>query len=351
VSLADAQIAHINLAREFRGGERQTLLLMAQLSARGWTQRLVARRSSELADRIDLLGLPGTEVVRVDGNPVAWVRATRGTRITHAHEARGVYVGLLGRWFSGTRGVITRRVPHALKSSWLRDRAYVGADQVVTVSNAIAYSVRARYPALDALTIHDAHAHLPSDPDRVAAIRARYPDRFLVAHTGSYVDRTKGQMTLIEVARRAAAEGLDWHFLLMGSGMDEARFREAIGPLTNVELAGFVDNVGDYLAASDAFAFPSRVEGLGSSLLDALQFGLPVVATRVGGIPELIEDGINGILIDPDAPDQLYDGIRRLAAGGPDVERMRAVNPCKAGQFDADAMADAYETVYRRLLA
>lgn len=341
------KIAHINLAREFRGGERQTFLLMRELAARDWSQRLVARSDSELADRAG--DIPGLEILRLGRNPLLLADATRGSAVAHAHEARGVYVGLAAHWMHGAISVITRRVTRPQKPSWLRDRAYRSAGAVVAISDAVARHVRETYPEIKPVLIPSAHARLPVDDAAASAIRERYAGKFLIGHTGTYYHPAKGQLTIIETARRAAVERPEWHFLLMGAGRHEQLFRERIGDLPNIELTGFVDNVGDYLSACDLFVFPSPDEALGSSLIDALQFGLPVVATRVGGIPELVEHGVNGILIEPESPEQLFEGIVSLSAGSPAVEAMRRANRARAETFSAERMTDAYEALYRRL--
>lgn len=343
------KIAHINLAREFRGGERQTFLLMRELAARNWRQRLVAHADGELADRVT--DLPGVEILRLGRNPLLLAKVTRGCSIAHAHEARAVYVGLAGNWINGTIGVITRRVTRPQKPSWLRDRAYRSAGAVVAISGAVARHIRETYPDVEPVLISSAHARLPVDAATAAAIRERYAGKVLIGHTGTYFHPAKGQLTIIEAARRAAVEQPHWHFLLMGAGQHEKLFRERIGSLPNIELTGFVDNVGDYLSACDVFVFPSPDEALGSSLIDALQFGLPIVATRVGGIPELIEDGVNGILIEPESPEQLFEGIRRLSSRSPAVDAMHLANRAKASGLSAEKMADAYEALYRKLLA
>ncbi len=342
------KIAHINLAREFRGGERQTFLLMRELAARGWSQRLIAREVSDLADRA--VEIQSLEILPLGRNPLTLAAATRDCTITHAHEARGVYVGLAAHWMQGATGVITRRVTRPQKPSWLRDRAFRSAGAVVAISDAVARHVHETYPEVQPVIIPSAHARLPVDDAAASVIRQRYAGKFLIGHTGTYYHPAKGQLTIIEVARRAAVERPEWYFLLMGAGRHEQLFRERIGDLSNIELTGFVDNVGDYLSACDLFVFPSPDEALGSSLIDALQFGLPVVATRVGGIPELVEHGVNGILIEPESPEQLFDGIVALSANTPAIDTMRRVNRAKAASFSAEKMTDAYEALYRRLL-
>ena len=159
----------------------------------------------------------------------------------------------------------------------------------------------------------------------------------------------KGQSTIIEVAHRAAKERPDWHFLLCGDGRDEQRFRDEIGDLENIELLGWVDKVGDYLASFDIFVFPSLHEALGSVLLDVLQFGLPIVASNVGGIPGIVAEGVNGFLVEPERADALYTALAHLADDPALCERMSRANRELARQYTADAMVDAYQALYRSI--
>lgn len=341
-------IGHANFAREFRGGERQTWLLMQELANRGYRQRLIAREGSGLAERataIDTL-----EIVEVGSNPVELATSTKGCSLLHAHEARAVYAGILAHWLRRTPFVITRRVMRPQKPSWIRNRAYDSAAAVAAVSSAVAQHIQETYPAIEPIVIPSAHAELPVDAEVATAIRQRYAGKTIIGHVGTYYHPVKGQLTIIEAAHRAARENPDWHFLLIGAGKDESLFREEIGGLTNIELTGFVDNVGDYLAACDVFVFPSLNEALGSSLLDAMQFGLPIVASRVGGIPEIVVDGVNGMLVDPENAGQLYAGLARLSQESAEVHAMHLANRSRAADFSTAVMADSYERLYRKFL-
>jgi glycosyltransferase involved in cell wall biosynthesis len=346
---AQRLICHINIAPDYRGGERQTELLASELATRGWKQRLIVRHGNPLAERCRLL--PGLEVMQVAGNPVSAAIAARGTQLIHAHEARSIYSGWLASVILSIPFVLTRRVDNALKQSWFRNAAYERAASIVAISGAIASEIGRHYPDIRCSVLPDAHSHFAHDANNVAVLAERYKGKTVIGHIGALAHRQKGQRTIFEAARISAVEHPTWHFLLLGNGEDEDEFRKAAADLPNIEILGFVDNVADYLAAFDLFVFPSLHEGMGSILLDAMYFGLPVVATNVGGIPEIVEDGVNGTLIAPEEPEALVSAISDLLADDDARNSMCADNKAKARSYGADRMALAYEEIYRSILA
>ncbi|MEL7450777.1 MAG: glycosyltransferase family 4 protein [Pseudomonadota bacterium] len=340
-------ICHLNLAPGFRGGERQTELLVRELARRGRSQRLVVRTGSSLTDRC--AGVAGLEIREVPANPLMAGLAVRGSAIAHSHEGRTPYSCLFASYAFGVPYVITRRVVAPQKQSFVRSLAYRRAGCVAAVSQAAATELKKRTPDLEPVIVPDATAGFEVDTAAVERIRSQHPGKTLIGHVGALEHSHKGQSTIIEAARLAAATQPSWHFLLCGEGRDEARFRAEIGDLQNVELVGWVDNVGDYIASFDLFLYPSLHEALGSSILDAMQLGLPVVASNTGGIPDIVEDGVNGCLITPGDPNSLLDGITRMLAKGSEHDAIGRRNAEKASQFDVTHMADAYEAVYEEL--
>ncbi len=340
-------ICHLNLAPSFRGGERQTELLVRALAERGMQQRLVVRKGHVLAEKC--AGLAGLEIREAASNPIAFGLAARGSDIVHAHDGRTVYSALLANLLFAIPYIITRRVVPNKPNKAIRAMAYRRAARVVAISGAVVKELHRWGENLDPVTIPSANAGFEANEEVVAAIRAKRSGKVLIGHVGTLDHSCKGQSTIIEVAHRAASERPDWHFLLCGDGPDEQRFRDEIGDLDNIELVGWVDNVGEYLASFDVFVFPSLHEALGSVLLDVLQFGLPIVASNVGGIPGIVEEGVNGLLVEPEDPDLLFNALDRVIAGEELRGTMRQSNVALAKKYTAGAMADAYERLYESL--
>ena len=260
-----------------------------------------------------------------------------------------MYAALLGRYLFKVPYVVTRRVVPDKAIKGLRGAAYNRAARVVAISPATARNLEQNGLARPIDVIPSARTGFSADDEQVAAIREAHAGKRLIGHAGTLDDSHKGQSTIIEAARAVAADHPEWHFMLLGEGKDRPRFTSEIGDLTNVELVGWVDNVGDYLAAFDLFVFPSRHEALGSTLLDALQFGLPIVASGVGGIPDIVEDGVNGRLVRPGDAGQLVATIEALLADEAGLAEMRRRNVEKSRAFDVTHMAEAYETLYREI--
>jgi len=341
-------ICHINLASGFRGGERQAELLIRELAGLGHRQRLVIRRGNELGTRC--ADVPQLEIAAVASNPVAAALAARGADIVQVHEARGVYSGLSASLLFGIPYVITRRVPNPQRPSWLRDTAYRRAGAVVAISRAVERSLQPRYGDIEFDIVPDAHAALISDPAAVARLRAGYEGKIVIGHVGALDHSHKGQRTIIEAAHAVRNRHPNWQFVLCGSGRDEDDFRDAIGDLDNIELTGFVDNIGDYYAAFDVFVFPSLKEAIGSAMIDAMYFGLPIVASNVDGIPEFLEDGVNGRLIEPGDAEGLVAGVEEILGDREFRASVRAANRDRAETLDAAAMARRYERIYKHLV-
>lgn len=340
-------IAHVNVARGYRGGERQTELLIRELHGHDVNQVLVARRGEQLGRR---LGDADVEIREVSGQVWSVVGALRGVDLIHVHEGRSVYAAYARSLLSGTPYLLTRRVNNPIKHHWIAHQAYRRARYVAAVAPQVADIVHAYDPHIVPRVIHSGSSSLDFDSARVAAIRARFPGKFLIGHVGALDNKQKAQDLIIEVAGQFVATHPEFQFVLVGGGDDEAMLRGSAARLGNLEFTGFVDNVGDYLEAFDLFILPSRKEGIGSILLDAMQHGLAVIASRVGGVPEVVKHGENGLLIDSERPDQLAGAILELYRQPALRAEFGRRGEEVARQFTARVMCEKYLELYESIL-
>jgi glycosyltransferase involved in cell wall biosynthesis len=139
-----------------------------------------------------------------------------------------------------------------------------------------------------------------------------------------------------------------------GSGPEEEALRthiESAGLAGSFSLLGSRSDVGALLAAADAFCLPSRHEGLPISLLEAMQAGLVCVATRVGGVPGVIADGVDGVLVEPDDPEGLALALERVLRDPDAGKAMGAKARALVGErYAVDAATAAYADIYDELV-
>lgn len=161
--------------------------------------------------------------------------------------------------------------------------------------------------------------------------------------------RVKGLDVLCE-AVRLLPQDLPLQVALVGPG-DRAGVRRQLQPPESVVLTGPVDraDVPGILRAADIYLQPSRSEGLGLSIIEAMAAGLPVIATRVGGIPEAVEDGVTGILVAPDDPRALADAIRWMLDHPAERAAMGERGAGRSKLFDVHTIAGHLEAIYREV--
>lgn len=339
-------IIHANLARGFRGGERQTVLLIQALAGKEavTSQTLVCRPESPLREA--LAATPGVRFVSAPHQLAGHRRAGRAT-LVHAHDAKAVHWAWLHRWLYKTPYLITRRVDTPVKRKRSNLAFYRNAYRCVALSRVIAADIQPLSPH-PVVQIPSAYTPLAPDPEVAQAFRARYPGCFLVGHAGALVDRHKGQRVLLDAARRLQHTQPDMRFVFFGRGEDEATLKQESAGLDNVVWAGFKADIGSYLPALDVFAFPSRNEGLGSVLLDAMHAGVPAVASKVGGIPDIVRDDETGLLFPPGDDEALADRLARLR--DPALRQTLAKQASRRlANYSPDAMANAYLALYAPL--
>lgn len=342
------RIAHINLAGGFRGGERQTELLIRELANAGYEQVLVARRNGDLVNRMRDAAVDMREV---RPRLLSAALAVHDAELVHVHEGRSIYAAYVRSILSGTPYVVTRRVNNPIGQHWLAHKAYKRAACVVGVSEDISKILLRYDPMIRTIAIRSASSGFVTDQEEVARIRGRHAGKFLVGHVGALDNVQKAQEYIIQVAWELQKSHPQIQFMLVGGGSDEAMFRQAAAGLQNLEFAGFVDNVGDHLAAFDLFILPSNKEGIGGILLDAMDQGLAIVASNVGGVPEIVRGGENGILIEPGRPDQLKAGILKLMASPELRQRYGDRGRQISSKYTAAGMSRKYEALYESVMA
>tara|TARA_Y100000817_G_C16861532_1_gene545970 strand:+ start:3248 stop:4306 length:1059 start_codon:yes stop_codon:yes gene_type:complete len=342
-------IAHINTSRGFRGGERQTELLIEGLQGSGYKQILIARKNRQLARRVKKN--VDVEVREVSSGHLSVALACSNADILHVHDGRSVYGAYLNSLISRTPYIITRRVDNPISNHWFSRQAYRSASTIAAVAKQVANIIKQFDPSLKPKVVHSGSSNLITNETNIKKILSDYPkNSFLVGHVGALDNNQKGQEFIIEVARDLQISHPDIHFLLVGGGDDEAMLKKMAAGVSNLKFIGFVNNVGDYLAVFNIFILPSRKEGIGSILLDAMAMKLPVIACEVGGVPDIVHNNLNGYLIESERPDLLKEAILSLYNQPQLCAEFSKRGSEIAVDYTADIMCKKYLKIYQSIL-
>jgi glycosyltransferase involved in cell wall biosynthesis len=360
------RILHVDSAAAWRGGQNQALLAARGMAARGHAVTLACRAGGVLAERARAAGLD-VRAVPFGGDldpraALVLARVARDVRpeVAQLHDphalAAGWLASLLLTRVRRPRRVATRRVDFRLRGAFSRAK-YRACERVIAVSRAIARVLADDgLPApLVRLVYEGVPDRRPQPGGRDALGELGLPAGAPVVGNVAALTDHKDHATLLRAAALVLARRPDARFVIVGEGelraALEARAR-ALGIAERVVFAGFRQDLDRLLPAFDVFCLSSHLEGLGTSLLDAMCFGRPVVATAAGGIPEAVEDGVSGRLVAVrDAPalaqallDVLGDPTRAAAYGAAGRRRFEQ-------RFTAERMVDESLKVYAELLA
>jgi glycosyltransferase involved in cell wall biosynthesis len=180
------------------------------------------------------------------------------------------------------------------------------------------------------------------------------PDRFAVGWIGRMtgVKRTED---VLHAFRRLRDRGVDACLCMIGDGPDRAaveRTAHELGIMRDTLFLGYQEEVAPFYAAFDAMILPSINEGTPVSAIEALAAGRPVVATRVGGVPDVVREGEDGFLVEPGDIDALADRLARLAADPELRERLGAAGRARViPRYSVERLVDDVDLLYRSLLA
>jgi L-malate glycosyltransferase len=362
---AIGRVAVCSVGELYGGVERHILGLLQGLRARGVSTRLIVFHDGELAAQARRQGdhpfvLPGSNIAFLSAcRRLAAALAESAITVVHAHGYKAtVACAMARRWHACALVKTEHGLPEPMAGrpvAQLRDRIYHVLDAAATrrsvaavccVTEQLRARARNRYPGSRIAWVPNGIADLDS------AAFARPPeyrsDRFNVAVVGR-IDTVKGHHVALNALATAAAP-VDAHLQIIGTGPAESDLRalaRELGVSERVHFLGFRRNVFDYVAHCDALLMPSLHEGLPFVLLEAMGLGVAIVASRVGGLAEVMRDGECGVLVPPgDAP-----AIARALAAlrGDSSLRRRLGLEARArqrAQYSVRQMTERYLEVY-----
>jgi glycosyltransferase involved in cell wall biosynthesis len=364
-SLPALRIVHIDTGLSLRGGQRQMLMLARGLRERGHEQVIVCLEGTTLEERAQRLGFRVFSLPAYDPGHAFGILLWRdqlktwAPHILHAHDGRGQTLAWLASMGLPVRRVASRRVTFFPSDRWTYRLKYGRTcHAVVAVSENIReLSVQAGVPPERITVIPDGievPAELPSATERLR-LRNSWQckdDDFVVGLLGASTPE-KGQDLALAALELLADNLPEARLVLAGDevAIPGDRLMHGAGPnSTRIIRLGPLEDLASLFPGLDLFVMPSKAEGLGSSALWAMAYGLPVVATRVGGLPEIVVENETGWLIPPGSPQALADAILLASRDREKLIEFGRNGRKRADGFSAAIMVTRTETLYQHLV-
>jgi len=378
----------LSTQRTWGGGEEQARLIVRGLTARACDVLTAAPADSALASLLRQLGFPVFSLPHRARGPSAWLALRRAMRWFRPHvlfmnDPHAVIHGLLASLGLPVARIGARRTVFRLRSGWLYRQMLDGvvcsslaAAQACRQAGILSQRISIIYDGVDLGRIRQANpirgrqvltelarncgGAPPSgsdqgDPESVHSGNGSPGTRFIV-HVGKLTP-AKGQDDLITAFAGLAKDHSDVAVVLIGDGEWRSHLEARVATLglsNRVFFPGFRTDALDIVAAADVFVFPSREEGLGGALIEALLLGVPVVASSAGGIPEVLNDNPPlGLMVPPADPAALQGAIKEVL-NLPEEQRGTMTRRAKAiatMRFSEDQMVSQLAELLHRVVS
>ncbi len=360
------KVLHVEAGMHLYGGALQVVFLLRGLKALGLHNILACPEGSAIAAeamphaQVVTMPMKGDLDVKLLGRLRKLIRELKPD-VIHLHSRRGsdIWGALAGR-LEGVPVVLSRRVDNP-ESRFVARFKYRLYDEVITISDGIRQVLLS-----EGVPPHKIHCVLSAvdtqqyRPDRshLDAFKQTFQiadDEHCIGMVAQFIAR-KGHSTLLDALPQVLAQHPRTKVILFGQGpiRDEIAARVQASPelAKCVQLPGFRRDLDKILPCLDVLAHPAFMEGLGVSLLQAAACGVPLVGGRAGGIPEIVQAGLNGELMEPGDTNALAAHLNKLLASGDLRRRYGAAGRAWVeAHFSIEAMVKGNLAVYQKAMA
>ncbi len=342
------------------------LYLHQGLLAMGLDSRVCCRKGGALHRRLEELALPHYAFPHLHRADLFTARrlgqlVRRHAAILHAHSSHAHDLGLWAHRLAGPFPlVVSRRVDFPVGRGFSSRRKYLNRRVVAYLAISSAVERELLEGGVEGERIH----RVPSGIDftRFTEVEADWewkaqlrlqPGELLFGSVAALAPH-KDQATLVRGFSEFLGQGGSGRLVVLGEGELRPSLEAMVRELDledRVHLPGFVDPVLPRLMAFDIFVLSSCLEGLGTSILDAMALGLPVVATRTGGIVDAVVHGRTGLLVEPRNPSELASALRRLQSDAQLRREMGEAGRQRVKEFDVRHTVEKSAEIYEQLRA
>jgi len=362
------RVLHISSPKTWRGGEQQLIYLTEELKLLGVDQVIMCPFDSQVHKYCLKNHLSHVTYFKgFSANPmvafrVAHVCFKERIDLIHVHDSHAHNFAILSAVLTKNERpiIVSRRVDFAIQGSSMSSFKYnhPNIKKVVCVSAAIRDVMLEFIEDKSKLEV----VHSGIDLKRFEQVESRgtlrkefqIPSECAIIGNVSALAPHKDYRTFVDTAKRLIDEGVKAKFIAIGEGPSRKEIEEYIDSLQmqdHIILTGFRTDVPELLKELDVFLITSKTEGLGTSIIDALASDALVVATKAGGIVEVIENEVCGLLCDVERPDQLASAVKRMLSDDELKKRCRAGGRVKVKQFSKTETARKSLKIYQGVLS
>lgn len=363
ISTRPLKILHTEAATTFGGQEHRIYKEMMAMRERGHHLEAVCQPDATLGERLRQQGfrvhdvtMPGLLSFLRGTHLVARILRAGNFDVLNTHSRQDTILATVAGRMAGTPLIVRTRhlakPPGSLLSyTWLPHRVIAISEHVrkLLLDRGVApHKVATVMTAVNML-----------EPVQTSSLRTELgltDDAVIIGSVG-HMRTQKGHAELIAAVVPLLTSHPHLHLVIAGDGeplLTELRKQVSAAGLANrIHLLGRRNDIANLLCGFDIFALATRVEALGTSFIEAAACGLPLIGTRVGGVPETVKDGVNGFLVDLDAHDALQDALDRLikdSALRRTMGRAAQTGILSDTRFSVAFMAEATEAAYRTWL-
>lgn len=361
-------IFHLNDSKNLRGGERQTLYLAEELSKLKYENYIVCRKNSPIEEeaikrQIKTITLPYLFEWDIFSayklaKKIKKIAKNNDIPILHSHTGHTASLSLLTSLFIKAIRIVHRRVEFNILNNPLSRIKYENANFIIAVANKIKEKLVEQGFNEEKIivipsTIKVEYFMKKNINKKDFFSKFNIPENSIVAGTLAAMTEEKDPFNLIKAAEIVLKKFPEIHFLWGGEGHLEKSSIELVKKLNlekNFHIIGYCKDNISFLKSLDIFIFPSSEEGIGSVLIEAMACGLPLIGTNAGGIPELIEDGYNGLIVPKKNPEKLAEAILKLAQNKELREKFGKNSLTKSQNYTTEKMAKETLKVYEKAI-
>lgn len=322
-------ILHVSTPASWRGGEQQVAYLATALQQLHIDQVILCPEGAVLGARMMESNIPVASFKTRGSLDMALARRIsdlckdKHFDIIHCHDSHAHSAAVLSAsWFkNNTPIIVSRRVDFKVSANPLSKWKYnhPSVKKIICVSDTIRTITASSIKDVSKLAVvHSGidlakYSHASKERILISELGLD-PNTKIVGNLSALADH-KDYPTYLRAAAAVIKEDPSIHFIIAGQGPEEKRIQKMIRSLrleANVHMLGFRNDIVEVMKSLDLFLITSKTEGLGTIVLEAFAAGVPVVATRAGGIPEMVEDTVTGLLAEPGDIESLKNSTLRV---------------------------------------